>query len=314
MSGTTISLFGLEKRDRSNKGKNLLIFPSEYVVIDLETTGLDPRIDEIIEIAGVKYSEDKEIDRFQSLVNPGFKIDQFITDLTGITNEMLQSAPMLSSVLPEFFSFVGDNIVIGHNINFDINFIYDNAENLSLPDFSNDFVDTMRLSRRLYKDMDNHKLSSLVSYLDVSKEVDHRALSDCIKTNSCFLIMKNYVKENNLSLKTDWKQYNSLSKLIKAETDTFNPDSPIFGRSFAFTGKLERMTRKEAMQAVLNAGGTCCDGVIATTNYLVLGNNDYCKAIKGGKSNKQKKAEKMQLSGSDIVTISEDTFYDMLLS
>jgi len=71
------------------------------------------------------------------------------------------------------------------------------------------------------------------------------------------------------------------------------------------------MTRKEAMQAVVNAGGHCCDGVVEETNYLVLGNNDYCKAIKGGKSNKQKKAEKMQLSGKDIQIISEDTFYDM---
>lgn len=72
------------------------------------------------------------------------------------------------------------------------------------------------------------------------------------------------------------------------------------------------MTRKEAMQAVVNAGGICSDGVISSTNYLVLGNNDYCKSIKDGKSSKQKKAEKMQLAGSDIRTITEDIFYDML--
>ena len=73
------------------------------------------------------------------------------------------------------------------------------------------------------------------------------------------------------------------------------------------------MTRKEAMQAVVNAGGICCDGVIASTNYLVLGNNDYCRTIKDGKSLKQKKAEKMQLDGLDILTISENVFYDMLM-
>jgi len=112
--------------------------------------------------------------------------------------------------------------------------------------------------------------------------------------------------------KLSWERFNSLSKTITPETTDFDTDSPVFGMSFAFTGKLERMTRKEAMQAVANKGGICCDGVVATTNYLVLGNNDYCKSIQGGKSSKQKKAEKMQLSGADISIISENVFYDML--
>ena len=72
------------------------------------------------------------------------------------------------------------------------------------------------------------------------------------------------------------------------------------------------MTRKEAMQLVVDAGGKCTDNVISSTNYLVLGTLDYRKSIKGDKSNKQRKAEKMQLDGADIVTISEAVFYDML--
>lgn len=313
MAGILVSLFGGPfKNSRESKGKSLLSFPDDYVVIDLETTGLDPNFDEIIEVAGVKYSSEQEVGRFQSLVNPGFNIDTFITELTGISNEMLATAPVLSSVLPYFLDFIGQDIVIGHNVNFDVNFLYDNAQYLSLPAFSNNFVDTMRLSRRLYKDMENHKLSTLVSYLGVAESVEHRALSDCISTHQCFLRMKQYVQTNNVSLIADWEHFNSLSKTIVPETDEFNPDSPIYGMSFAFTGKLERMTRREAMQAIANAGGICCDGVIASTNYLVLGNNDYCKSIKGGKSAKQKKAEKMRLSGCDIVIISEDTFYDML--
>lgn len=315
MADITISLSGnTAQQKRDLKGKSLLSFPNDYVVIDLETTGLDPKFDEIIEVAGIKYSCKKEVGRFHSLVKPDMKIDSFIEELTGISNEMLETAPALSLVLPDFLDFIGQNIVVGHNINFDINFIYDNAQYLSLPAFSNDFVDTMRLSRRLYKDMDNHKLLTLVDYLGVENPVEHRALSDCISAHQCFLKMKDYVQANDISLTAYWERYNSLSKTITPETDTFNPDSPIYGMSFAFTGKLERMTRKEAMQSVVNAGGICCDGVIASTNYLVIGNNDYCKSIKGGKSAKQKKAEKMRLSGYDIVTISESTFYDMLMA
>lgn len=313
MAGIIISLSGnTPQHKRDLKGKSLLSFPDDYVVIDLETTGLDPKFDDIIEIAGIKFSNEKEVDRFQSLVNPEISVDPFITELTGISNKMLETAPTLSAVLPDFLSFIGQSVVVGHNVNFDVNFIYDNAQNLSLSAFSNDFVDTMRLSRRLYKDMENHKLSTLVAYLGIAESTEHRALSDCIDTHQCFLKMKRYVQTNNISLIADWERYGSLSKTITPETDTFNPDSPIYGMSFAFTGRLEQMTRREAMQAVVNAGGICCDGVIASTNYLVLGNNDYCRSIRGGKSSKQKKAEKMRLSGHSIVTISEDTFYDML--
>ena len=297
---------------REGKGNSLLTLPDNYVVVDIETTGLDSRFDEIIEIGAIKYINDEEIGRFHSLVKPEEGISDFITKLTGITEDMLVDAPSVSSVLPKFRAFVGDDILIGHNVNFDINFIYDYSKYQSLPLFSNDFVDTMRLSRRLYKDMPNHKLKSLISYLGIGGTIEHRALADCISTYQCYLKMKQYVLETGVSLVTERKNYNALAKSIKAETDEFDPDSPVFGRSFAFTGKLERMTRKEAMQAVVNAGGLCCDGVIATTNYLVLGNNDYCKSIKDGKSSKQKKAEKMQLSGADILTISEDVFYDML--
>ena len=297
---------------RKHKGKSLLEFPDSYVAIDIETTGLDPRFDEIIEIAGIKYQGAMEIGRFQSLIKPENEIDPFITELTGITNAMLENAPPIKMVLPDFLSFVGDYTLVGHNINFDVNFIYDNAQYLELAPFSNNFIDTMRISRRLYKDLENHKLSTLVAYLAVADTVEHRALSDCLSTQGCFVAMKAYADQIGGIPKASWEMFNKLSKTITPETTEFNPDSPIYGMSFAFTGKLERMTRREAMQAVANAGGICCDGVIATTNYLVLGNNDYCKSIKGTKSAKQKKAEKMQKAGMDIATMSEDVFYDML--
>lgn len=300
----------IPRASRTQKGKSLLCFPDSYVVIDIETTGLDPRFDEIIELAGLKYEHGKETDAFESLVKPEIEVDDFITELTGITNEMLEDAPSIAEVLPKFIDFIGSNIVIGHNVNFDINFIYDNAEQLGLPAFSNDFVDTMRISRRLYKDMENHKLSTLVSYLGVSDSVEHRAFSDCANTQMCLIKMQEYAEQ--IGGIPQSKDFDKMAKSITPETSDFNLDSPIYKAAFAFTGKLDRMTRREAMQAVANAGGINCDKVTMATNYLVLGNNDYCKAIKDGKSNKQKKAEKMQLAGADISIISEDVFLDML--
>lgn len=295
---------------REHKGKSLLIFPSDYMAIDLETTGLDPRYEEIIEVAGIKYENGQEAGRFQSLVKPHQKIGTFITELTGITDEMLKTAPDADKILPDFFNFIGNLPVVGHNVNFDVNFLYDSSPEES--PFSNDFIDTMRLSRRLYHELPNHKLPTLAAHLGVGDPVEHRALADCVVAQACFQKMKEEADRLGGLPEPLWKHFGSSSKSITPKTTEFNPDGPIFGMAFAFTGKLERMTRKEAMQAVADAGGILCDGVVASTNYLVLGNNDYCKAIQGGKSNKQKKAEKMQLSGSDIAVISEDIFYDML--
>lgn len=296
------------KTIRENKGKSLLTFPNNYVVIDLETTGLDPQWDQIIEFGAIRYEQGIESGRFQSLVYG--KVDEFIAELTGITNEMLMSAPHINQILPEFLAFVGDSIIVAHNANFDVNFIYDTALCFKLPSFKNDFIDTMRLGRRLYPDLPHHTLSALCSEFGITEELEHRAIADCIRAQKCLTVMKD--KADTLGGIPMPVPHSRLAKSIKAETDSFNPDSPIFGMVFAFTGRLDRMTRKEAMQAVVNAGGICGDGVTAATNYLVLGINDYCKAAKGTKSAKQKKAEKMQRAGASIATISEDVFYDML--
>lgn len=302
---------GVEAK-RAHKGKSLVLFPEDYTVVDIETTGFDPMFDEIIEVAGIKYRGRNEVGRFQSLVKPDDGIPDYITALTGITNEMVADAPGIEDVLPRFLEFIGEDIVVGHNVHFDVNFIYDYAEDFELKPFSNDLVDTLRLSRRLYPELQSHKLSALAAHFGVEPDGEHRALADCVTTQKCLSAMEIYAAQNGGIPESAEDLYRKLSKTIVAETSDFDPDSLIYGRTFAFTGKLERMTRKEAMQAVVNAGGHCTDGVVAETNYLVLGNNDYCKAIKDGKSAKQKKAEKMKLNGADIESISESVFCDML--
>lgn len=302
---------GVETK-RTHKGKSLLLFPEDYTVVDIETTGFDPMFDEIIEVAGIKYRGRNEVGRFQSLVKPDDGIPDYITALTGITNEMVADAPGIEDVLPRFLEFIGEDIVVGHNVHFDVNFIYDYAEDFELKPFSNDLVDTLRLSQRLYPELQSHKLSALAAHFGVEPDGEHRALADCVTTQKCLSAMDAYAAQNGGIPESAEDLYRKLSKTIVAETSDFDPDSLIYGRTFAFTGKLERMTRKEAMQAVVNAGGHCTDGVVAETNYLVLGNNDYCKAIKDGKSAKQKKAEKMKLNGADIESISESVFCDML--
>lgn len=309
--------FGLNgfssKSERNDKGKSIIDLPSSFTVIDLETTGLDPSWDSIIEFGAVRVKNNVVTDEFSSLVNPGFEIDDFITELTGITNEMLSSAPTIEHTLPDFLSFIGNDIVVGHNVNFDINFIYDKCKKHLKRPFSNDFIDTMRLSRRLYPTENHHRLSDLVQRFGIGTGVDHRALSDVSNTLKCYLHMKQSVIDLGIPIASIApKKVVHSAKDIHSQNTCFDESSSVYGKQFVFTGALEKMTRTQAMQMVVDLGGMCGDGVSMKTNFLVLGCNDYCTTIKDGKSSKQKKAEQLKLSGNDIEIISENVFYDMI--
>lgn len=302
---------------RDKKGNSLIQFPSSYVVVDIETTGLSPEYDSIIEICAMKYSDNVLTDSFSSLVNPGFPINDFISALTGITNDMLSSAPALDSVIPKFYDFVKDSVLVGHNVHFDLNFLYDACmEYLSLP-LSNDFIDTLRISRRLHPENRHNRLSDLSEIYHIDYSNAHRAESDCLITNKIFQIFLEECVDKFGDIDKAISQLYPKPHTIKAsdittDKDDFDISHPLYGKVVVFTGALEKMPRQKAMQYVVDFGGVNGSSVTKSTNYLVLGNNDYCKSIKDGKSNKQKKAEEMKLDGYDIEVIPENVFYDMI--
>jgi DNA polymerase III epsilon subunit family exonuclease len=173
---------------RPGRGKSLIASPEDYVCIDLETTGLRPSSDWIIEVAAYRMRSGKAEGRFVSFVRPGEigKVSSFITQLTGITREMVADAPLPEEVLPELFDFVGDDMVVGHNTCFDMNFLYDGAVRAGLDPIGNDFTDTMRISRRTYKELPNHRLGTLAQHLDVVPTAAHRAAADVETTIRCY--------------------------------------------------------------------------------------------------------------------------------
>lgn len=164
-----------------NKGKNLIEFPKNFTVIDIETTGLSSINDEIIELSAIKVENNEIVNQFSSLVKPKSKINRFITSLTGITNDMVQNQPDISEVLPAFINFVSEDCVLGHNVNFDINFIYDNLKKYFNKEFNNNYVDTMRLAKKYCK-FPSHSLAYLAEKFDISTKGHHRALNDCLMT------------------------------------------------------------------------------------------------------------------------------------
>lgn len=309
---------------RESKGRSIIAFPDTYCVIDVETTGRSPQWDHIIEVAALKISDGQEVGRFSSLIQPpsmpgGTYVDDFITALTGITDEMLESAPFAPDVLAEFASFVGDTPVVGHYVGFDINFLYDSFDRYLDRPFSSDYIDTLRIARKLHPEMPHHRLADLVDHFGVTHNEVHRAMGDVEATAECFARLKAEALERHGSEEEFRKAFRVVggSHAVKAadiqgDSQKINEDSPIFGCACVFTGKLEKFTRAEAMQIVADLGGINQDGVTKATRYLILGNNDYCASIKDGKSNKQKKAEKLSLKGTGIEILPETAFYDML--
>lgn len=183
---------------RKFKGKSLIEYPDDFVIFDIETTGLNSKTDEIIEIGAIKVNNNQIVDTFSTLIKPEYLIDPFITSLTGITNEMVKDAPFIKEVLLSFLNFIDDDILIGHNVNFDINFIYDSLIKHDLGVLKNNFVDTLRLSRKLLPDLKHHRLSDLSKHYSINSEGSHRALKDTEITLEVYYKLKEI---NNLIVK-----------------------------------------------------------------------------------------------------------------
>lgn len=315
----SISVEEYEKHTR-HKGISLLSLPSDYIVLDLETTGYNPSFDEIIEVACIRYSESEKIDTFHSYVQPTpyeddddsiHYVGEFITEFTGITDDMLVNAPKFEDIAKDLYDYLGNSVIIGHNINFDINFLYDNFLNCLGIEFGNDYLDTMRLSRIALPDLPHHRLKDLKEYFSIDG-IQHRALNDCQITHAVLFKLLNYIQENNIDLKRHRHHKNFDLSSLTGDVTLNDPSHPLYGKHCVFTGKLERFARKDAAQIVCNIGGFCDNNVTKKTNFLIIGGLDDNPLVKGGKSTKIKKAEKLILDGQDLKVLSESTFYDLI--
>ena len=161
------------------RGSRDMAFDDEYVAFDLETTGLHPRFDRIIEIGAVRMKNGEEIDRFQTFVDPQQPLSQEVIKLTEITDDMLAGAPKIQEVLPKFLEFVGDRVLVAHNAGFDTTFIYRACLQLGIP-CNLTSVDTLTLSQNLMPEMGRHKLDMVADAFDLGAFQHHRAGDDAL--------------------------------------------------------------------------------------------------------------------------------------
>ncbi len=162
-----------------------------YVVCDLETTGLDPITDRIIEIGMVRIQQGKIAGTYHTMVNPGIPLPLKIKRITGIDDVDLVNAPPITDVMDEVIDFIGDDAIVGHNIRFDLDFL---AAAYGLP-FKNPNYDTVELARTLLPNAPSHRLESLCAALNIDTAGSHRALNDATATSHLMILLMQKIKD-----------------------------------------------------------------------------------------------------------------------
>jgi len=172
-------------------------FEDEYVVFDIETTGLNNVNDKITEIGAVLIKNKKVVSKFNSLINPEMPIPDKIQKLTGITNEMVADAPKINEVLPEFLNFAGNRPLVAHNAMFDIGFIKYKASLLGI-EVNNPVIDTLQLSRNLLS-INKHRLNNLCDYFGIKLLNHHRASDDAEAAALILIELFKLLEEKNIN-------------------------------------------------------------------------------------------------------------------
>lgn len=161
----------------------------DYVVLDLEMTGLNAKTDRILEVGAVRVLAGKVTEEFSGLINPGIALSEKVVKLTGITNEMAERGDSMEEILPRFLDFLGEDVIIGQNVIFDYSFLKQWAANHRLP-LEKKAVDTLKLSRKFLPLEQKKDLESLCSYFQVVRCNAHRALDDARETQKIFECLK----------------------------------------------------------------------------------------------------------------------------
>ena len=287
------------------------LLPPDFVVFDIETTGL-ARTSEIIEIAAIRVVNGEKQEPFHSFVNPEGDLPDEIIELTGITPLDLLAAPGIGEVLPRFIEYIGASTLVGQNIiDFDLPICNHWAKQLGLSTIANPTMDTLLMARKKLTQR-SYALSAIAKTLGVVVPYSHQALVDAEVTLACFTEL---LKRPDLTptaatvfAPAEKKQksrfaFGPKASEITTDRTEFDETHPLFGKICVITGELSAMSRQQAMQTLADLGAINADNITKKANYLVCGQ----QKDPGRKSGKEQKAERY-----GIPVLSEDEFLALL--
>lgn len=279
-------VYGLEA-NIVNDGEPIVYYPAdvmiedtEYVAFDVETTGLSSVYDRIIELSAVRFKEGKKIAEFEEFINPERPIPANITDLTGITDEMVSDADSEETVMKAFQVFIEGAVLIAHNASFDIGFVNNAFKNHQLSEISTPVVDTLELSRFLYPNLKSHRLNTLAKRFDVNLEHHHRAIFDSETTGKlCDIFLKDAKKKYDIKNIADLNNYTHredaykqarpfhaiiLTKNLEGLKNLYKLESYSNVKYFYRVPRIPRSVLSKHRQGLI-IGSACADGEILNT-------------------------------------------------
>ncbi|MBU7529491.1 exonuclease domain-containing protein [Lactiplantibacillus pentosus] len=262
---------------------------TNFVVVDIETTGFNRFEETIIQISALKFKKDQLNDDFNCYINPHRKLQQKISSLTGLTDEKLKNAPDLNYALDKFTHFVADFPLVGHNImGFDLPFLIEKG--FYLPDI--EALDTLPLSRRKLPELKDKKLPTLKKYFGVVNR-SHNALNDCRTTAIVYQRLRD-------------------DKLDEVEPDYSKIPKSIAGIRFCITGKFDEESRDDLIDEIKQHGGRYTKSVSGLTNYLLKGTQTSQNLIDGVHSNSELKMLENVKNGKEAKIIGLSEFHTLI--
>ena len=266
----------MAKPQRPGKGESVLCLPRDYTVVDTETTGLSTESCCLIEVSALRVREGRVAAEFSTLIRPPWRevqkngqwqqgyVDDFIQGLTGITDEMLEGAPLPEEALPQVEDFLGRDLLLGHNVGFDTAFLYDSFQKYLGRPLGNSSLDQLRLARKLLPQLPHHRLGDVAAALGVPYEGAHRALADCWISYGC------YEKLRALALSQGTEE-EFLQRFEKKKPPKPRypgvPGHPFYQKTLVLTSSLDTSQNREA---VLRAGGKVGKEVAAGVDFVAI--------------------------------------------
>ncbi|MFC4389108.1 exonuclease domain-containing protein [Gracilibacillus marinus] len=306
-----------------------------YVAIDFETANQD-RFSPCA-VGLVVFNKEGVVNEYYSLINPNMEFDSYNSMIHGITEEDVLGAPTFTDIWDELSEYLTHHICIAHNASFDMSVLRHTLDHFNITHPEIDYLCTRIISKLVWPGLFNYKLNTIADFKKISFN-HHNALEDAKAAAELFrlAIIESEVEDGyelidkykliqgkifeggyigartpRLNRKSSKGKSLKVSDL-KPETKEFDESHLFFSKTVIFTGTLQSMTRKEAMQKVINVGGKCSNSLLKTTNYLVIGDLDFTRLKDGKKSSKMIKAEEMINGGQDLEIISEEEFISFL--
>ncbi len=260
---------------RDFKGKSTLVLVDDFCIISVKLSAGIKQDGDIIELSSIKIRNGVVVDTFDQLLKPRHSIFYNSMVATNISDAMVKDCPTFIEVIDRFKEFIGNDILISHSIAQDYNAIYDSCVLYGVHPIENDFIDTLRLSRRTLSFLRNHSMVALCDYFKL-KSINYTAVDDCYTKLWIYQEIRKRLSDEDIKKLSKVKtiRYNNHAGMLEIDPSLFNKEHKFYNKTVAIGCKIPAYSRKQIVEMITNAGGIFVKRVTRKTDYIIWGDED----------------------------------------